>query len=546
MGVKPAYSKVGQTFGEWTIIEELGSGKVLCRCSCGTVKVNSKYNVINGRTKSCGCISSKLKSQANFQDLTGKTFNEWTVLKELGNDKVLCRCSCGVVKEVTKSAIKDGRSKSCGHDKNQFKDLTGKKFYNWTITKELGYGKVQCKCECGTVAVLQKATLLRGTSKSCGCLKTPLMQDTLMQRYGELTAIKVSNPREKWQIDTFNNKDKLLDFINTKYTACKPTIKELVLDLGVNEASIGRKIKEYNMYQYISFDTYSSSYEKEIMQFIKSICNYTIITNSRSIIPPHEIDIYIPEKKLAIEFNGSYWHSNIFKEKRYHQIKSIECVKHNIRLIHIFEYEWRDKEQQNKLKQLICDILSTKKVVYARDTELKVVNEEDTKDFLNKYHLQGYAQSSVNLGLYHENELLAIMTFGTPRFDNSTDYELIRLAYKSGYTITGGTNKLFKYFINTYCKGGSTIISYCDLSKFTGNTYLSIGMETEGITEPNYVWFNPSNLDLLTRYQTMKSKLIKKGLGEDKQTEDEIMYNMNYFKIYNSGNIKFRLKVLDK
>ena len=546
MGVKPAYSRVGQTFGEWTIIEELGSGKVLCRCSCGTVKVNSKYNVINGRTKSCGCISSKLKSQANFQDLTGKTFNEWTVLKELGNDTVLCRCSCGAVKEVQKSTIKDGRSKSCGHDTNQFKDLTGKKFYNWTVTKELGYGKVQCKCKCGNVAVIQKAALLRGASKSCGCLKTSLMQDTLMQRYGEITANKVSNPREKWQIDTFNNKDKLLDFINTKYTVCKPTIKELVLDFGVNEASIGRKIKEYNMYQYISFDTYSSSYEKEIIEFIKSICNYNIITNSRSIIHPHEIDIYIPEKQLAIEFNGSYWHSDIFKEKKYHQIKSIECVKHNIRLIHIFEYEWRDKEQQKKLKQLICDILSTKKIVYARDTELKVVNEEDTKDFLNKYHLQGYAQSSVNLGLYHENELLAIMTFGTPRFDNSTDYELIRLAYKPGYIITGGTNKLFKYFTNTYCKDGNTIISYCDLSKFTGNTYLNIGMEIERITEPNYVWFNPSSLDLLTRYQTMKSKLINKGLGEDKQTEDEIMYNMNYFKIYNSGNIKFRLKVLDK
>ena len=542
MAIKSAYSKVGQTFGEWTIIKELGSGKVLCRCSCGTVKINSKYNVVNGRTKSCGCISSKLKSQANFQDLTGKTFNEWTVLKELGNDRILCRCSCGVVKETAKSTVKDGRSKSCGHDVNMFKDLTGKKIYNWTILKELGYGAVQCRCECGKVSIIQKATLLNGTSKSCGCLKTSLMQDTLMKKYGDITANRVAKPREKWQIDTLNDKEKLINFIATKYKSNKPTIKDLTEDLDVNESSIGRKIKEYDIYSYISFDTYSSSYEKEIVDFIKSICNYDVITNSRQVIKPHEIDIYIPEKQIAIEFNGSYWHSDIFKDKKYHQIKSMQCLKQNIRLIHIFEYEWRNTESKEKIKQLIYDALVQKKTIYARETEVRTVETEDAKEFLNKYHLQGYTQSSINLGLYYKDELIAIMTFGLPRFDNNADYEIIRLAYKSGYSITGGTNKMFKYFMNNYCKDGNTIISYCDLSKFTGNTYLRLGMKLESLTEPNYKWFNPSNLDLLTRYQTMKTKLIDSGLGRAEQTEDDIMYNLNYFKIYNSGNLKFRIE----
>lgn len=542
MAIKSAYSKVGQTFGEWTIIEELGSGKVLCRCSCGTVKINSKYNVVKGRTKSCGCISSKLKSQATFQDLTGKTFNEWTVLKELGNDKILCRCSCGVVKETTKSAVKDGRSKSCGHDKNMFRDLTGKKIYNWTVLKEFGYGTVQCRCECGKISIIQKATLLNGTSKSCGCLKTPLMQDTLMKRYGDITANRVAKPREKWQIDTLNDKEKLINFIVTKYKSNKPTIKDLIEDLDVNESSMGRKIKEYDIYEYISFDTYSSSYEKEIVDFIKSICSYDVITNSRQVIKPHEIDIYIPEKQIALEFNGSYWHSDIFKDKKYHQIKSMQCLKKNIRLIHIFEYEWRNAESKEKIKQLIYDALTQKKIIYARETEVRTVDAEDAKEFLNKYHLQGYTQSSINLGLYYKDELIAIMTFGVPRFDNNADYEIIRLAYKSGYSITGGTNKMFKYFMNNYCKDGDTVISYCDLSKFTGNTYLKLGMELDGITEPNYKWFNPSNLDLLSRYQTMKSKLIDSGLGRAEQTEDDIMYNLNYFKIYNSGNLKFRIE----
>lgn len=103
--------------------------------------------------------------------------------------------------------------------------------------------------------------------------------------------------------------------------------------------------------------------------------------------------------------------------------------------------------------------------------------------------------------------------------------------------MVGGSEKLFKYFINNY--NPESIISYCDISKFTAGVYMRLGFSftSKDLTSPNYIWYNKDKV--LTRYQTQKHKLIKLGLGTEKQTENEIMYGLGYIKIYDSGNIKF-------
>lgn len=91
----------------------------------------------------------------------------------------------------------------------------------------------------------------------------------------------------------------------------------------------------------------SSAQEKELLNFLKSLTNYLIIENSRSIIAPYELDIYIPKLNIAFEFNGTYWHSDqqIMKNhnmtaKEYHTMKTMLCSKENIQLFHITEYDW--------------------------------------------------------------------------------------------------------------------------------------------------------------------------------------------------------------
>jgi hypothetical protein len=280
------------------------------------------------------------------------------------------------------------------------------------------------------------------------------------------------------------------------------------------------------------------------MDYISSIYQGTILHSCRDIIPPKELDIYIPEKKIAIEFNGTYWHSTIYKDKYYHQQKTLDCAKKNIRLIHIFEYEWENQETQQKIKNLLSNILSdtNKIVLYARQLKVKEVSSAEAYEFENKYHLQNKANSRINIALVENNEkeeIQSLMTFDKPRFNNQYQIELIRVCSKANVNIVGGLEKMFSYFLNNY--NVQSIITYCDISKFTGNSYLKIGFKlvsSNSITEPNYKWINPEKNITLSRYQTQKSRLVENNWGTEYETEDEIMENNNFLKIYDCGNIK--------
>lgn len=205
-------------------------------------------------------------------------------------------------------------------------------------------------------------------------------------------------------------------------------------------------------------------------------------------------------------------------------------------LVHIFEYEWRDN--QVKIEQYLKSLLKENTDrYYARKLQVCEVTADDTREILNKNHLQGYAAASVNIGIKDGDKLLGVMTFGAPRFNKNCDWELIRLCYDSNVSIVGGTQKMFKYFLKHY--NPSSIVSYSNLAKFGGGIYLKLGFKLDHISDPGYVWLNVKKKEVLTRYQTQKHKLVLDGLGTEDQTEDEIMKSMNYLKIYDCGNEVF-------
>lgn len=109
--VRVRKSYVGQKFNMLTVIEELGKNKVLCKCDCGNEKILAKSTVINGGTKSCGCLR---KSKNVRNNIVGKKFGKLTVLKELGGSRVYCQCDCGNGKIVFKPTLLKGEVKSCG------------------------------------------------------------------------------------------------------------------------------------------------------------------------------------------------------------------------------------------------------------------------------------------------------------------------------------------------------------------------------------------------------------------------------------------------
>ena len=271
-----------------------------------------------------------------------------------------------------------------------------------------------------------------------------------------------------------------------------------------NSSGVLNYIHQYNLEDYVSWD--KSLPEQGVYDYIKSVYGGEIFTNNRNTLRGNkELDIYIPEKNLAIEFNGCYWHSKLWKDNHYHQNKSKECLSKGIRLIHIYEDEWIYK------RDIIKDILKTalgvfENKIYARKCEVRVVDKQTYKDYCQKYHLQGYSPAQIILGLYYQDQLIQLASFSKSRYDKNYEDEWIRGVQLPGYQIVGGTSKLFKYFIKNY--NPESIICYSDFNKFTGNSYKNCGFILDKITTPD-MWFIGDGLKRINR-QPSKHQLTKK------------------------------------
>jgi len=277
------------------------------------------------------------------------------------------------------------------------------------------------------------------------------------------------------------------------------------------------------------------------LDFLKIFDN-NIILHSRSIITPLELDAYIPELKLAFEFNGLYWHSEANKENNYHLNKTEECEKKGIQLIHIWEDDWLYK--QDIVKSMILNKLGKSERIFARKTTIKEIEDNKlVREFLEKNHIQGFVGSKVKFGLFYENELVSLMTFGNRRIamgKKSTtkgEYELLRFCNKLNTNVVGGASKLFKYFIDNY--NPSEITTYADRSISQGKLYKTLGFEYQGETSPNYYYI--INGIKYHRFNYRKDLLIKQGFDKNK-TEHEIMLDRKIYRIYDSGNLKFKFK----
>lgn len=275
--------------------------------------------------------------------------------------------------------------------------------------------------------------------------------------------------------------------------------------------------------------------EKEFVSFLKEICHHKIIENSREIIPPLEIDAYIPEYHVAFEFDGLYWHSEEAVGSGYHLYKTDECAKRGVRLIHVFEDEWM--RHKDVVKDRIRSIFGVEqKRIHARKCAVKEISSLECNKFLDINHLQGHDNAKYCYGLYHSDGLVAVMTFGKPRFNRNYDYELIRYCSKIGFHVAGGAGKLLSFFQNSH---NGSIISYADRRYSIGNLYEKIGFVNKGMTKPNYFWVN--GMKKYSRYQCQKHKLAK--LLGDKfdagMSETENMIKNGYCRIYDCGNIVY-------
>ena len=286
----------------------------------------------------------------------------------------------------------------------------------------------------------------------------------------------------------------------------------------------------------------SSHSEEEIFNFIKENYDGPIEKDNRTVLKNlnQSLDIYLPEKNIAFEFDGLYWHNEYNKpDKKYHLNKTEECLKNNIQLIHIFEDEWLFKREicKSRINSLLN--LNTNKI-YARKCELKEIDNKTSKDFCEKNNIQGCINSKISLGLFYDNELVSVMTFGKLRKNlgsvhSEDSYELLRFCNKLNTTIAGGASKLFKYFINKYKP--AKVISYCDRRWSNGDFYQKIGFNLTHKSQPNYFYVFGNNRK--NRFNYRKDILIKKyGCPED-MSEHEFCLSKKWYRIYDCGCFVF-------
>lgn len=285
--------------------------------------------------------------------------------------------------------------------------------------------------------------------------------------------------------------------------------------------------------------------EKEIQEFVASIYSSATFDN-RSVLPNgFELDVYCPNKKVAVEYNGDIWHSEAFKKdaKTYHLDKTLECENLGIRLIHIFSDEWDFK--QDIVKSIIASALGCYEKKYmARKLSFKKVSFKEAAAFFEKNHIQGNAQAAFYYGLYDNDLLVQCASVGKNRFRKDKEsWELIRMASLLNTQVVGGFSKLMKH-IMAECNIDE-IDSYVDRRLFDSKGYLSSGWIKDGESAPRYFYTNGKIRE--NRQVYMKQSCLKRWPEcTPDMTEHEMCLMHRLYRIYDCGTIKMTFKLPTK
>lgn len=366
-------------------------------------------------------------------------------------------------------------------------------------------------------------------------------EQTMLDRYG----VKNCNQVQLKNFDIINSKESLEKWSEDfyKHNGKKPTRRDLSCEVGWSfDDPASKVIHQYNLEDKF---LWGSSYLEKHFEDTISKWGIKYEIHNRTIIAPFEIDFWFPDFKIGIEINDVASHNSdipfmeggVPKPSNYHQEKTKKAVDANIRLIHLYEWELYDDKVMNFIKELFN---ADNQTIPARKTELKEISKKVANSFLDRYHLQGRCNGNdINIGLFYNNDLVSVMTFGKPR--HSSDYQWELLRYCSSCRIVGGASKMFKYFISK-CNKGDKILSFQDMDKFAGNLYDKLGFEYEGYTKPSYVWVKRDNIFDRYSWYVILHKGVDNVLGTSYgkgKSNIELMKKEGYVRVYNSGMRKY-------
>ena len=268
-----------------------------------------------------------------------------------------------------------------------------------------------------------------------------------------------------------------------------------------------------------------------------------VICNDRTIIKPLELDIFVPSKNLAIEFNGSYWHSEALLDpvvaRNKHIKKLKECQSKGIRLIHIFEKNWQDRKLQYlNLISSVCGTSSTK--IHARKCDIANL---ECKEFIDRNHVQGCNHRSVYwINLHYNNTIVGAMTASKHHRQgiDGNPIVLSRMCFADGVTVMGGATKMLSNLKGwAKSQGHDRIISFSDNCISEGNVYRVMGFEMKKESPPDYFYWDMLNNKYVSKQSQQKSLT---GCPPE-VTEREWSINKGLYRIWDCGKKLWELPI---
>ena len=383
---------IGKTFTFLTVtdvIREDDIVKFVCNCKCGKLQVAYYKRILSGHTKSCGCYHHS-KEKANLYVKWCKDHPE-EVHKKSEKYRQWC--------DNNKNKLKErGRKHSQFYkDNHEVGKMAGEKYSRW--------------CKEHPNEVKEKTATRSKTLK-----ENPDIQQAInskLSKYYENNPDKMkrildSSINSRREIRISSDYNELIKVLHPDY------IDSLMKGEIQSDSVIRTRCPMCGKYAEHTFNnvfrlhianfrnglpplcaqcknTYTSSKEEqEIANYISTFYTGELIRNSREIISPLELDLYYTEKRIAIEFNGDYWHSEKFKDKYYHYNKFIICKEKDITLVSIFEQEWNDN--RDKIKEYLLYLFNDKEnnLSFNEDFTLMNNNYPLPKFDLNKELIDSY------------------------------------------------------------------------------------------------------------------------------------------------------------
>lgn len=374
-------------------------------------------------------------------------------------------------------------------------------------------------------------------------VKNPMSNPDIAKRSAQTRAENmdeiVQHIKEAWirkyGVDNVSKCPEIIDKITDTFMK-RYGVKRAIDVPEFRQKMIDTMIERYGVPWYVQSDEYRADDHFRISKinelFGDALNQHGIKFETEYRLEFYNYDFYIPECRTLVEIDPTYTHNIVGNhwnkdgvEKSYHSLKSKVAHDYNLQCIHVFDWDDWNK---------VINILKFRKTIYARNCNIIKVFPDITDKFLEETHLQGTCKGQdVCLGLTYDDKLVMVMTFGKPRYNKNYAAEILRFSTLPGYRVVGGASKLFRYFIKTF--EINSIISYCDLSKFTGNVYEQIGMKYIRSTSPQEIWSKgaekiTANLLRQRGYDQLFGTNYGKGTSND-----SLMLKNGWLPVYDCG-----------